>query len=67
MLKLPPMALGQVLLVNPFDLLEVFLERGLERFGQHRDAILRALAVGDKNLVSGEVDVLHTQFKAFGL
>lgn len=58
-------ALGQVLLVNPFDLLEVFLERGLERFGQHRYAILCAIAVAGKDLVAGEVYVLRSEAEAF--
>src|SRR6516225_6567273 len=47
---------GQILFVNRLDLLEVVLERCLERIGKHGDPIFRASAVTDENLVAGEID-----------
>jgi hypothetical protein len=41
------------------------LERRFERLGRHRHAILCALAVPNRDLISGEVSVLNAQPQAF--
>jgi len=51
--------------MNRLDPLEMFLERGLERFGKQGDAVLGPFAVPDQDFVLGEVDVLHPQAQAF--
>jgi len=52
------------LVLGPYAL-EVNGELGLDRDGQHRRAVLVALAAPDSDLVAAEVDVLHTQAAAF--
>ena len=56
---------GQIALVDRSDALEAFLQRGLERLGQHGDAVFGALAVADEDFVTGEVEILHAQPQAF--
>ena len=59
----PP--IRHILLVNGLDLLEVVLEQGLGRFGQHRDPVLGAFAAANQNLVPSKVDILHSQAQPF--
>ena len=40
---------------------EVRREVGLERGGEHRDAVLLSLAVAHEDLVAGEVEILHAK------
>ena len=40
-----------------FHLVEMLLQPVVDAVGQHRDPIVRALALADRKLVSGKIDV----------
>jgi hypothetical protein len=42
---------------------EMHVERLNDRLGQHRDSVLRALAVSDENLAVRKIDILHPQLQ----
>jgi hypothetical protein len=54
-------ALGQVLLVQGFHPLRVFLEQRYETVGQHRHPVLRPLAVADDEGPPLEFEILNAQ------
>lgn len=58
-------AAGQVLLVEDLNLAQVFEQCGLEGFGEHRAAVLVPLAFPDGDFVSGKIEVLDPEAKAF--
>lgn len=53
---------GQVLFMQAFDPLQVFLERGDEAIGEHGSSFPRAIADGDRLVF--KVNVLHPQTEA---
>lgn len=58
-------AAGEVFLLEDADFLQVLLQFGLERFGEHGAAVFVALAFADGDFVSFEVEVLDAQAEAF--
>jgi hypothetical protein len=51
--------------MNHPDLPQMLLERFLQRFWQHRNAIFCAFAVSDCDFVAAEIDILDPQPQAF--
>ncbi len=54
-----------ILFMDRFDLSQMVLKRRLERFGQHRHAVLCAFAISNCDLAAGKVNVLHPKPQAF--
>jgi len=59
-------AVGQVLLVNCVDSLEMFLQGASDRLWHHRRTILVFLAFADRDLAALEIEILDPQVKRFG-
>ena len=60
-----PETCGQVNFMDPPNRLQVIFKRLFYLLGQHRQSILKSLAVPDDDLVGGEIDVLNPQPQAF--
>lgn len=60
-----PPTIAQVVFMEYRDCSQMVSERRLQRFGQHRHAVLCAFAVPNRDVISGEVDVPRAEAQAF--
>jgi hypothetical protein len=56
-----PPALFEIFFVGCMDFSQVFLKVLFQRFGQHGDQVISALAVADRDLVSTEINIFDAQ------
>ena len=61
----PAESVGEIAVMDLLDGPEMFAERRLEGFGEHRRSILRAFSAADHDLVTIEIDVLNAEVQAF--
>ena len=60
-------ALGQIALVDPFHVAQMFLQRRNEYIGQHRHPVFRLFAIGHDNLALGKIQVFNAEPHTFNM